>query len=82
MKIIGSEGCVIPDEFLRTGRRARSSSGAILKKNPSKRQRIDTNIGILLHVYSFEALKMISSTNAEIFDLIDELNEDDDKLNL
>ena len=79
-KIIESEGCVIPDEFLRTGRRARSASGAVLKKNPSKRQRIDTNIGILLHADSIDASKMISSTSAEIFKLVDESDDDDDKL--
>ena len=79
-KIIESEGCVIPDEFLRTGRRARSSSGAVLKKNASKRQRIDTNIDILLHPDSIDASKMISSTSAEIIKLIDESDDDDDKL--
>jgi hypothetical protein len=78
-KIINEEGCVIADEYLRTGRRARSSSGAILKKNPSKRQRIDTNIDILLHADSIEASKMMSSTRAEIFDLIDESDDDDEK---
>lgn len=79
-KIIEAEGCVIPDEYLRTGRRARSSSGAILKKNPSKRQRIATNIDIILHDDSIAASEMMSSTSAEIFDITDESDDDDDKL--
>ena len=41
-KIIAANGCVVHDEFLRTGRRAVSRDGARLTRNARSRQRIET----------------------------------------
>jgi hypothetical protein len=42
-KIIAAGGCVVPDEFLRTGRRAMHADGRkALGGNARKRQRIET----------------------------------------
>ena len=41
-KIIDNQGCVVPDEFLRTGRRAVGKSGKELKSKPRQRQRKST----------------------------------------
>ena len=43
-KIIEAQGCVVPDEFLRTGRRARRADDkGVCKVKPRKRQRKETN---------------------------------------
>ena len=43
-KIIGAKGCVVPDEFLRHGRRARRWDGkGMCTARLTKRQRKDTN---------------------------------------
>ena len=67
---VASEGCVIADKYLRTGRRARGSDGSELKKNPGKRQRISTNINILLHPDAITAIESINKTKEDIMKLM------------
>lgn len=79
-KIVEAEGCVIADEYFRTGRRARGTDGSKLKKNPGKRQRISTNINILLHPDAVTAMESINKTKDDIMKAINEADDSNDEL--
>ena len=78
-KIVEAEGCVIADEYFRTGRRARGIDGSKLKKNAGKRQRISTNINILLHPDAVTAMESINKTKDDIMKAINEADDSDDE---
>jgi hypothetical protein len=79
-KIVAAEGCVIADEYLRTGRRARGSDGSELKKNPGKRQRISTNINILLHPDAVTAMESINKSKEDILKAINEADDSEEEV--
>jgi hypothetical protein len=64
-KIIAAEGCVVPDEFLRNGRRGRSSNGKFdLKNKPVQKQRKNTMHARPCHPDCFEARRRIKAAGA------------------
>ena len=59
-KIIAAEGCVVPDEFLRTGRRAKKANGDGMCKGKSrKRSRKATQEAKKHHPELEEAYKIL-----------------------
>lgn len=59
-KIIAAEGCVVHDEFLRTGRRARSSDGSrLLESRLRPRQRKATIASVEFHPDSVPAVALL-----------------------
>ncbi|KAJ1419701.1 hypothetical protein B484DRAFT_400097, partial [Ochromonadaceae sp. CCMP2298] len=64
-KIIAAKGCVVPDEYLRNGRRGRSSNGKFdLKNKPVVRQRKNTMHARPCHPDCFEARRRIKAAGA------------------
>lgn len=79
-KIIQAKGCVVPDEFLRTGRRSRSSDGKrLLKSKPRASQRTSTNNASIYHPDVVEAKNMLLGLATASFDL-DNLSDDEFEL--
>jgi hypothetical protein len=60
-KIIEANGCVVFDEFLRTGRRAVNTKGIELKHKPRSRQRKQTLKLPPIHPDHLEAYQMLTS---------------------
>ena len=62
LSIIGAEGCVVLDEFLHNGRRARRDDGkGFCKNKPPKSQRIGTQRARPLHPNAKAAMELIRS---------------------
>ena len=60
-KIIAAKGCVVQDQYLRNGRRARRADDkGECKNKPVSKQRISTNLARPLHPDCNEAFKIIS----------------------
>jgi hypothetical protein len=73
-KIIENKGCVVEDEFLRSGRRyLRSDEKSMCKNKPRARQRISTLKSRPVHPDCVDAEKIINSTNQSNFKDVIEL---------
>lgn len=83
-KIIEAEGCVVPDEFLRTGRRGddlnweKRKGGGICKMKPRLRQRKDTNMSVIRPIHPDCQAAFDSLSAVAINQVIDNVNDNND----
>jgi hypothetical protein len=75
-KIIEARGTVVPDEFLRSGRRQRRADGSELKRKPIKRQRKVTNTTLPpVHADCQEALRLLKTNVWADYGNVNEVTE-------